>query len=220
MFEMPVVTPVATKCLKCLSHNCRVMAFMLKPKRTLKEMTSNLATLRGNSGYSVPVRSPFQLQEEQREEKEIDKVKEIVAELEKKIKELPSLEDIQKEFKHGGKAQLEKRDIKGMPLDMSDLRWHGGGLSTVAHDTTLTGDGTTTNPLHVVGGGGSSFQKPLSGSINGTNKVFTWATAPNAIVVDQTKTIQAISSDTTVNWTGTTTTTLQVAPTFDIYAVA
>lgn len=76
--------------------------------------------------------------------------------------------------------------------------------------------------VDLVGSSGSGFQQPLSGVVNGTNKVFTWATAPNAIVVDQTKTMQAINSapDSNVNWTGTTTTTLQVAPTFDIYAIA
>ncbi len=74
--------------------------------------------------------------------------------------------------------------------------------------------------VDVAGGSGSGFQQPLSGNVDGNNKVFVWSTAPNAIVVDQTKTIQAISSDTTVNWTGTTTTTLLVAPTFDIFAVA
>lgn len=37
--------------------------------------------------------------------------------------------------------------------DMTDMRWHGGGLSSVAHDATLTGNGTTDSPLSVVGGG-------------------------------------------------------------------
>lgn len=36
-------------------------------------------------------------------------------------------------------------------LDFSDMRWHGGGLSTVVHDATLTGDGTTGSPLSVIG---------------------------------------------------------------------
>lgn len=63
---------------------------------------------------------------------------------------------------------------------------HGGGLSTVSHDETLTGDGTPSSPLSVVGGGsggGSYFfdQTPntdstfglLGGTIDGVNTLFT-----------------------------------------------
>ncbi len=32
-----------------------------------------------------------------------------------------------------------------------DQRWHGGGLTQVSHDTTLTGSGTPSSPLSVVG---------------------------------------------------------------------
>ncbi len=67
---------------------------------------------------------------------------------------------------------------------------------------------------------GSGFQQPLSGAVNGTNAVFVWATAPNALIVDESRSIQKVSSDTTPNWTGTTTTTLTIPPNFDIYAVA
>ena len=62
-----------------------------------------------------------------------------------------TVEDIVAEIKK--KKLLELKDIKGARLDMNDQRWHGGGLSVVAHDTTLTGDGTQTNPLHATGGG-------------------------------------------------------------------
>jgi len=64
---------------------------------------------------------------------------------------IPTVEDIVKEIKD--KKLLELRDIKGARLDMSDQRYHGGGLSAVSHDATLTGDGTPANPLIVVGGG-------------------------------------------------------------------
>jgi hypothetical protein len=43
----------------------------------------------------------------------------------------------------------------------------GGGLTQVAHDATLTGDGTVGSPLGVVGGGGGVFTP----TINGTNMV-------------------------------------------------
>jgi len=37
-------------------------------------------------------------------------------------------------------------------LNMSDQRWHGGGLSVVVHDGTLSGDGTLASPLSSIGG--------------------------------------------------------------------
>jgi hypothetical protein len=68
--------------------------------------------------------------------------------------------------------------------------------------------------------GGSGFQIPTSGPVDGSNKTFIWATAPNVIVVDQGRAMQQTSSDGTVNWTGTTTTVLTNAPNNDIYATA
>lgn len=81
-------------------------------------------------------------------------------------------------------------------------------------------DGSTINYTAPSSGGGSGFQAISSGSVNGSNTVFTWATAPNAIVVDNGRIMQKVSSDGTINWTGTTTTTLAIAPTFDIFGVA
>lgn len=84
--------------------------------------------------------------------------------------------------------------------------------------------GTKYGVEELMHGGGSSsssssgYQVPTSGVVNGVNQVFTWTTAPTVIVVDQGRAMQQVSSDGTVNWTGTTTTTLTVAPTFDIYA--
>lgn len=82
---------------------------------------------------------------------------------------------------------------------------------------TQSPDGVTTV---AVTGDSSGFQQPTSGAVNGTNKVFVFATAPNVIVVDQGRPMQKVSSDTTVNWTGTTTVTLAVAPNSDIFATA
>lgn len=86
--------------------------------------------------------------------------------------------------------------------------------------------GTKYGVEELMHGGGSSsssssgYQVPTSGVVNGSNQVFVWATAPSVIVVDQGRAMQKTSSDGTVNWTGTLTTTLTVAPTFDIYATA
>lgn len=70
------------------------------------------------------------------------------------------------------------------------------------------------------GSGNSGYQQPTSGSVNGTNTIFVFATAPSAISVDNGRIIQKVSSDGTVNWTGTTTITLTIAPNNDIFAVA
>ncbi len=102
---------------------------------------------------------------------------------------------------------------------LSDLRYHGAGLSKVTTNTTLTGDGTIGNPLGVVSGG-SGFQLPLTGAVNGSNQVYTWKTAPKAIVIDG-SVYQATQQDGTVNWTGTTTTIFSLlAPNSSIFSVA
>lgn len=68
--------------------------------------------------------------------------------------------------------------------------------------------------------GGTGYQAPTAGAVNGTNTVFTWATTPNVIVLDNGNAMNKVSADGTVNWTGTTTTTLNQAPNFNIYATA
>lgn len=131
------------------------------------------------------------------------------------LKEIPKMEDIRKYLTD----KASKGRLKSGDFDMNDLRWHGGGLSTVAHDNSLTGTGTTSNPLSVVGGISSGYQIPTSGSLN--QGTFVWAVSPNVIVVDGVPR-QRVQTDGTVNWTGTTTTVFASAPvpTFDIYATA
>lgn len=63
------------------------------------------------------------------------------------------------------------------------------------------------------------FQMP-TGTVDGSNAIFTFAVAPNVISVDQGRVMQKTSSDGTVNWTGTAVVTLAVAPNFDIFGVA
>jgi hypothetical protein len=118
---------------------------------------------------------------------------------------------------------FEKKLESGMALiqgriKLIDQRWHGGGLSKVSHDGTLTGDGTPSNPLVAIGGtGGSGYQAPLTGGLTGTN---TWTTAPNVIVVDGVS-MQKTRTDGTVNWTiAGLTTTLTITPLYDIFASA
>lgn len=84
--------------------------------------------------------------------------------------------------------------------------------------TRVAVDPTTGRILADLAGGAVGYQQSLTGVVNGSNQTFTWAAAPNVISVDQ-QTLQATSSDGTVNWTGTTTTVLSVAPRFDIFGV-
>lgn len=130
--------------------------------------------------------------------------------------EIPTLEELVKEIKK--KKLLEMRDIKNMPLNMNDMRWHGGGLTAVVHDSTLTGQGTTASPLSVVPTTLTGYQQ-ATGTVDGVNLAFSFTTAPNVVVVDG-RTMQKVQSDGTVNWTGTTAITLVIAPNFDIYACA
>lgn len=58
------------------------------------------------------------------------------------------------------------------------------------------------------------------GTVDGSNTIFVFAKAPNVVSVDQGRVMQKVSSDGTVNWTGTTTITLTIAPNFDIFGVA
>lgn len=107
-------------------------------------------------------------------------------------------------------------------IKLIDQRWgaHGGGLSKVYTDGTLTGIGTASSPLSVVSSTSSStFQLPLSGAVDGSNLTYVWTTAPQAISVDGII-IQATQQDGTVNWTGTLTTILSVAPNSSVFAVA
>lgn len=98
-------------------------------------------------------------------------------------------------------------------------RGHGGvGLQVVSHDASLTGDGTPGNPLKTVVSAASAGYQVPTGTVNGTNKIFVFTTAPTVVSVDgvcRRKT----SSDSTVNWTGTTTITLTIAPNFDMFGL-
>ena len=55
-----------------------------------------------------------------------------------------------------GMPPVNFKDEIGKILASPGMRMllHGGGLSSVSHDATLTGDGTISSPLSVVGGGG------------------------------------------------------------------
>lgn len=93
-------------------------------------------------------------------------------------------------------------------------------LNFVGAGVTVTDDsGNDATVVTISTSAGAGYQGVTSGVIDGVNTVYTWAVAPNAIVVDG-QSLRKVASDGTVNWTGTTTTTLTIAPTFDVYGVA
>lgn len=53
---------------------------------------------------------------------------------------------IDKKYVDAGMKKIDGR------IKLIDQRWHGGGLSKVTTDSTLTGTGTPASPLHAVGG--------------------------------------------------------------------
>lgn len=100
------------------------------------------------------------------------------------------------------------------------IQGSGTTVDKITRTINFTGATVSRSPSGVVTVAIGSFQTPTSGTVDGSNAVFVWATAPNVIVVDQGRMMQQTSSDGTVNWTGTTTTTLTVPPNFDIYSIA
>lgn len=153
-----------------------------------------------------------------------------------KINELPTDDD---------SVKIDARHIKNLPQSQVVHMGGGGGgsafgrlkvegeLDAVATNTTdsLTfvagsnmtittdsGSKTVTFASSGTGGGGSGYQAASSGTVDGSNTVFTWSSAPSVIVVDSVPK-RKTQSDGTVNWTGTTTTTLSVAPNFDIFGL-
>lgn len=75
----------------------------------------------------------------------------------------------------------EKREILGGMAKFDgrvraiDQRWHGGGLSKVYHDSTLSGDGTSSNPLSTAGGSSGSI---IAATDSGDHQDFNLAKTP------------------------------------------
>lgn len=110
----------------------------------------------------------------------------------------------------------------------------GGGLQTARSSGVIVKQGisdidfgnnltviATINGVRVdaTGGGSSGYQAPTSGTVDGSNTSFTFTTAPNVLSIDGVPK-QKTSSDGTVNWTGTTSVSLTIAPNFDLFAIA
>ena len=92
-----------------------------------------------------------------------------------------SVEDILKRIKlPETKNYLSKDDL------IDYLRrggFRGGGISSVAHDATLAGDGTISDPLRVLSTGSVTVETP-TGTVDSSNVTFTVTAIPKWIVID------------------------------------
>lgn len=139
---------------------------------------------------------------------EIELLKEIEVkyqELEKKILELPKGARVTRGFQ-----LLTNGTKRGLTVNTMNLI--GGAGITLTYNYS-----SGRNDITITGGGGASLIS-ATGTVDGSNTIFVFASAPNLIVVDGVPK-QKVQSDGTVNWTGTTTVTLTVAPNYDIYAL-
>lgn len=106
--------------------------------------------------------------------------------------------------------EIAKRDQNSVPVLMGITDDSSQELRMLRVDPA---DGR----LLISNSGGSDPQIP-TGTVNGSNTVFVFASTPTVIVSDN-LTLEKVSSDGTVNWTGTTTVTMAVAPNFDIFGL-
>lgn len=97
-----------------------------------------------------------------------------------------------------------------------DQRWHGGGLSRVTTDSTLTGLGTPASPLSVASSGGL-VKIMVSGTVNGSNQTFTVTKTPTWLIVDGAWYEQKDNNDVT-QWSAVgATITTQIVPSDSIW---
>lgn len=82
----------------------------------------------------------------------------------------------------------------------------------------LWGDPVSHALLTQPSSGNAGFQEP-TGVVNGINQTFVFTIAPSVISVDS-NTFQKVSSNGNVNWTGTTSVVLTVAPNADVFGIA
>jgi hypothetical protein len=111
-------------------------------------------------------------------------------------------------------SEINKRDQNSVPV-----------LSAITDDVNqeirMLRVDPVTGRLKITGtvSTGTGYQQPLTGAVDGVNQTFTWATAPNILLVDG-AVIQKVQQDGTINWTGGSTTILLVAPTFSLAAIS
>lgn len=96
-------------------------------------------------------------------------------------------------------------------------------IQKISSDGTVNWTGTTTITLTIAPNfdifGLISNYKAITGTVNGSNKSFTSTVTPQALVVDYGNVIKPTSADGTINWTGTTSQSLTIAPENDIFGM-
>lgn len=102
----------------------------------------------------------------------IDTAEEIVEKL-NTLKEAIDVSVIKGAIKKSDLDNQDKKVLDGMAkidgrIKAIDQRWRGGGLSSVSHDSTLSGLGTPASPLSVVGGGSVNVEFNDGNSGGGT----------------------------------------------------
>lgn len=102
-------------------------------------------------------------------------------------------------------------DVLTRYTDINLIAGSGVTISTANDDTNRRVNVTIT--------GSGGYQEPTSGLVDGSNKTYVYATAPNAICVDGTV-INKIGDGITAGWTGTTTVTLTAAPSLYTFAIS
>lgn len=118
-----------------------------------------------------------------------------------------------------GDEKLAIDAIRDLRKELDELKkqklgsTHIGGIRYLAGTgVTIEGNVISTSATTV------GYQVP-TGTVDGSNKTFVFTSAPNVIVVDG-LTLRKTQADGTANWTGTTTITLTIAPTYEVYGVA
>ena len=120
----------------------------------------------------------------------------------------------------GGGAMNRQTLVEGVDVlkRYTDINLKGSGVTITASNDDAN---RRVNITFTSSGGGSGYQVPTSGLVNGVNQTYIWATAPNVIVVDGSQVLNKTASDGSSNWTGTLTTVLQnTTPTSNIFACA
>jgi hypothetical protein len=145
-------------------------------------------------------------------------VKEIVTDFDTSIidDKIKALENRIEELKNQG----GRRDVISGRIGIQALNNNvkvGARVNDINFGTGLTVAQVNGGVTVTSTGGGSFSILTATGTVNSINTVFTFSTAPSVIVVDGGRSMRATSSNGNINWTGTTTVTLQIAPTKDIY---
>lgn len=96
---------------------------------------------------------------------------------------------------------------------------HGSGVSSISAGTGITLSTSSDGGYTISASATTAGYQTATGTVDGVNKTFVFVVAPNVVVVDG-QTLRKTQADGSANWTGTTSITLTVAPTYEVYGVA